>query len=145
MAEKFDRPAHAVKRPRKKVCQFCVDRSEFIVQLKSIVADATVIGISARNGKNVDLLRSLIYDAANIPSITDNDVIVTSSRHYEALLKAHVSMERTIESIDFGISGDLLSEDLRLCLDAIAEITGKGIITSAEVLSNIFSHFCIGK
>ena len=30
MAEKFDRPAHAVKRPRKKVCQFCVDRSEFI-------------------------------------------------------------------------------------------------------------------
>ena len=122
-----------------------IDRSDFIVQLKSIVADATVIGISARNGKNVDLLRSLIYDAANIPSITDNDVIVTSSRHYEALLKAHVSMERTIESIDFGISGDLLSEDLRLCLDAIAEITGKGIITSAEVLSNIFSHFCIGK
>ena len=30
MAEKFERPAHAVKRPRKKVCQFCVDRSEFI-------------------------------------------------------------------------------------------------------------------
>ena len=30
MAEKFDRPAHAVKRPRKKVCQFCVDRSEII-------------------------------------------------------------------------------------------------------------------
>ncbi|MGM9698500.1 MAG: tRNA uridine-5-carboxymethylaminomethyl(34) synthesis GTPase MnmE [Prevotella sp.] len=122
-----------------------IDRYDFVVQLKSVVADATVIGISARNGKNVDLLRSLIYDAANIPSITDNDVIVTSSRHYEALLKAHVSMERTIESIDLGISGDLLSEDLRLCLDAIAEITGKGIITSTEVLSNIFSHFCIGK
>ena len=30
MAEKFERPAHPVKRARKKVCQFCADKSEFI-------------------------------------------------------------------------------------------------------------------
>ena len=43
MAEKFDRPAHAVKRPRKKVCQFCVDRSEFIDKLRKYMTERAKI------------------------------------------------------------------------------------------------------
>ena len=42
------------------------------------------------------------------------------------------------------IPSDLLAEDLRLTLDALADITG-GAITPQETLNNIFSHFCIGK
>ena len=104
-----------------------------------------MVGISARSGANVSRLREIIYESANIPSISANDVVVTSSRHYDALRRGHESMSRTIEGIDLGLSGDILSEDLRLCLDSMSEITGRGIITSNEVLSNIFSHFCIGK
>ena len=122
-----------------------IDLADMTLQLSSLVNSAKVVGISARSGLNIDTLRTIIYDAANLSSIIDNDVVVTSSRHYEALLRAHESMVRTLDGIDLGLSGDLLSEDLRLCLDAIAEITGRGIITSNEVLSNIFSHFCIGK
>ena len=122
-----------------------IDVSDMTMQLSSLLPSAKVVGISARNGHNVDGLCKIIYEVANIPSITDNDVVITSSRHYEALLRAHESMVRTIDGIDLGLSGDLLSEDLRLCLDAMAEITGRGVITSDEVLSNIFSHFCIGK
>ena len=122
-----------------------IDVSDLTMQLSSLLPSAKVVGISARNGHNVDGLCKIIYEVANIPSITDNDVVITSSRHYEALLRAHESMVRTIDGIDLGLSGDLLSEDLRLCLDAMAEITGRGVITSDEVLSNIFSHFCIGK
>ena len=87
----------------------------------------------------------MIFEAADIQSVTANDVVVTSSRHYESLQRSHESMMRTIEGIDLGISADLLSEDLRSCLESMSEITGRGIITSNEVLSNIFSHFCIGK
>jgi tRNA modification GTPase len=43
-----------------------------------------------------------------------------------------------------GLSGDLLSEDLRDVLSNLAEITG-GQITPNEVLENIFKHFCVGK
>ena len=46
--------------------------------------------------------------------------------------------------VNESLSGDLLSEDLRQALDILAEITG-GQITPNEVLSNIFSHFCVGK
>ena len=42
------------------------------------------------------------------------------------------------------LSGDLLSEDLRLTLDTLSEITG-GQITPNEVLGNIFTNFCVGK
>ena len=122
-----------------------IDRNNFVSSLQSALVTTSVVGISARSGENVTRLRDLIYEAANIPSIAANDVVVTSSRHYEALRRGHESMSRTIEGIDLGLSGDLLSEDLHLCLDAMAEITGRGIITSNEVLSNIFSHFCIGK
>ena len=46
--------------------------------------------------------------------------------------------------MQMSIPNDLLSEDLRQCLEALAEITG-GAITPTEVLNNIFSHFCVGK
>jgi tRNA modification GTPase len=46
--------------------------------------------------------------------------------------------------VDESLSGDLLSEDLRITLDTLAEITG-GQITPQDTLNNIFSHFCVGK
>ena len=122
-----------------------IDRNDFVESLSSVLASTPVVGISARSGANVSRLREIIYESANIPSISANDVVVTSSRHYDALRRGHESMSRTIEGIDLGLSGDILSEDLRLCLDSMSEITGHGIITSNEVLPNIFSHFCIGK
>ena len=121
------------------------DRKNLVESLKEELKDIPVIGISARFGENIDSLQDMIFEAADIQSVTANDVVVTSSRHYESLQRSHESMMRTIEGIDLGISADLLSEDLRSCLESMSEITGRGIITSNEVLSNIFSHFCIGK
>ena len=47
------------------------------------------------------------------------------------------------KGIENGITGDLLSIDLRKAIDSIGEITGQ--ITNDEMLGNIFSNFCIGK
>ncbi len=49
-----------------------------------------------------------------------------------------------MEALAMNLSGDLISEDLRICLNELADITG-GQITPHEVLGNIFKHFCIGK
>lgn len=102
------------------------------------------ISVSAKYKKGVDLLENTIYQAADIPEIHQNDVIITNVRHYEALTHAQESIERVLEGLTLQLSGDLLSEDLRQCLHHLAEITG-GAITSNEVLGNIFHHFCIGK
>ena len=103
-----------------------------------------VVAISAKYKRNIDQLEQFIYTSANIPEINENSVIITSVRHYEALTRADESIRRVIEALATNLSGDLISEDLRICLNELADITG-GQITPHEVLGNIFKHFCIGK
>ena len=103
-----------------------------------------LIKISAKKSIGLDTLEAVIYKAADIPTLTDSDVIVTNARHYDALVRAHDSIQRVIDGLQMQLSGDLLSEDLRQALDTLAEITG-GHITPNEVLGNIFKHFCVGK
>lgn len=100
--------------------------------------------ISARTGENVSSLEQALVRAADIPEITENDVIITSARHYEALLHAHDSLSRVLESMEMGMNGDIIAEDLKMVLEELGEITG-GQISSQETLNNIFKHFCIGK
>ena len=111
--------------------------------------DQTVIRIEnktdsfqAKFGVGLDQLRQQLTAAA--PKTADNDVIVTNARHYEALVRARQHLQRVLDGLQSQLSGDLLSEDLRLTLSTLAEITG-GQITPNEVLGNIFKHFCVGK
>ena len=106
--------------------------------------NVSILNISARTGENVLDLEQALVRAADIPEITENDVIVTSARHYEALLRADESLSRVLESMDMGMSGDIVAEDLKMVLEELGEITG-GQISSQETLNNIFKHFCIGK
>ena len=99
-------------------------------------------GFQAKFGVGLDQLRQQLIDAA--PKTADNDVIITNARHYDALTRANKHLHRVLDGLQTQLSGDLLSEDLRLTLDTLAEITG-GQITPDEVLGNIFKHFCVGK
>ena len=96
----------------------------------------------AKYGVGLDQLRQDLIDAA--PKTSDSDIIVTNARHYDALLRAHDSIQHVIEGLQQKLSGDLLSEDLRQALDILSEITG-GQITPNEVLGNIFKNCCVGK
>ena len=120
------------------------DAQSFAFPTFSWTEQPTFVSVSAKFNTNIESLETCIYNAANIPEIHENDVIVTNVRHYEALSQALASIQRVLEGIALDLSGDLLAEDLRQCLHFLAEITG-GSITSNEVLGNIFKHFCIGK
>jgi tRNA modification GTPase len=133
----------------------CKDKSLIIIQNKIDKKDAdlnyslctnhySLIKISAKYGQGLDNLERTIYQAANIPSLQENDVIVSNARHYDALTRAQSHLQRVLQGMEQQLSGDLLSEDLRLTLDTLSEITG-GQITPNEVLGNIFKNFCVGK
>ena len=104
----------------------------------------TFLRVSAKYNQHIDELEKTIYEAADIPTLTETDVIITNARHYDALVRARQSLSHVLDGMRSGLSGDLLSEDLRDVLSTLAEITG-GQITPNEVLGNIFKHFCVGK
>ncbi|MBO4826337.1 MAG: tRNA uridine-5-carboxymethylaminomethyl(34) synthesis GTPase MnmE [Prevotella sp.] len=108
------------------------------------IATLPLIPISAKHNQGLDALEDAIYAAANLPTLSESDVIVTNARHYDALIRAHSHLQRVLYGLNTNLSGDLLAEDLRLTLDTLAEITG-GQITPQETLNNIFKHFCVGK
>lgn len=126
------------------IIQNKIDKEEKIPTSTLSSLTTHFVTISAKFGTNIDQLEKVIYTVANIPEIKENDIIVTNARHYNALLRAQEDIQRVISGLEQNLSGDLLSEDLRMILSTLAEITG-GEITPNEVLGNIFKHFCVGK
>ena len=118
------------------------DKGVMVTNSSFFILHSSFLEISAKYGVGLDTLRQQLIAAA--PTFSDSDIIVTNARHYDALQRAHTSILRVIDGLSIGLSGDLLSEDLRQTLDILAEITG-GQITPQETLNNIFSHFCVGK
>ena len=101
------------------------------------------IFISAKKREHIDKLQDLLIQAAHIPSLSSNDVIVTNIRHYEALTHALESIHRVQEGLSANLSGDFISQDLRECIFHLSDIVGE--VTTDQVLGNIFERFCIGK
>jgi tRNA modification GTPase TrmE len=102
------------------------------------------IHISCKAPADIERVKNNIVRISNVHKVSENEVIVTNIRHYEALCHAAESVERIIEGMNNNLPCDLLAEDIRECLHHLGEITG-GEIATTEILENIFSKFCIGK
>lgn len=115
-----------------------------IEKVNALDPTITVVEISAKEGTDIELLKKEIIDAAALPQVNDeNAVIVTNSRHYHALVRAGEAIDRTLQGLENGLSGDLVSQDIRECMHYLGEITGE--ISTDDILGEIFAHFCIGK
>ncbi len=95
----------------------------------------------ALDGIGLSWLEDELVKAA--PKLPEDSILVTNLRHKQALDLALTDIQRSIQSLEFNLPGDLIAEDLRQCLSHLSEIIGQ--VTNDEVLGNIFSHFCIGK
>ena len=101
------------------------------------------IYISAREGEGVDELRKALRATVDTEGLYRGEVVVSNMRHFEALSRAHHDIGAALQALRGGISEELLAEDIRSAINALAEITGR--ITSDDILKNVFANFCIGK
>ncbi len=103
-----------------------------------------VLSISAVTGAGLNEVRSAIRSAVVSSSREAAEgVLVTRVRHLSALRRAADSLEVARAAVLAGAAGELVAVDLRAAADALGEITG--VITTDEILNQIFSEFCIGK
>lgn len=101
-----------------------------------------LLQISALNQTNIENLKNAISKDLNLSS--ENSIVITNSRHLEALKNSLNAIESVKKGLKDGISGDLLSIDLNDAIINISIITGK-IDIDQDILGSIFSKFCIGK
>ena len=130
------------------------DRKHMVLLNKADIAvtaetDAALVGrasysISARTGMGVERVKSALRAQLLSGGFEASDsVTVTNVRHRDALRRAGESLGQALTSVESGMAGELVSIDVRAAADALGEITGA--ITTDEILSRIFSEFCIGK
>jgi tRNA modification GTPase len=110
---------------------------------QAISNDFDFITISAVENQNIQDLKNELSSYVEQLKASENNVVITNQRHFEALKKSLDAVHKVNEAISFQISTELLAYELRNALEHLGEISGQ--VTNDEVLGNIFSKFCIGK
>jgi len=112
--------------------------------IKSLINEenVTFYRISALDSGLVSGLKELI--SKNLKLSSQSNIIITNSRHLEALNNSLKAIDSVKKGLKEGLSGDLLSIDLNDAIINISIITGK-IDIDQDILGSIFSKFCIGK
>ena len=113
-------------------------RKEITTSVKDILL------LSAKEKIGITTLLEELTSLVNKGALSNNETIVTNSRHFEALNNALNAINSVQEGIDLEISTDLFSIDIRECLRHLGNITGEYDVDK-DILGHIFSNFCIGK
>ncbi|MDV7187433.1 tRNA uridine-5-carboxymethylaminomethyl(34) synthesis GTPase MnmE [Lutibacter sp. TH_r2] len=112
-----------------------------ISDLKSQISNLIIL--SAKHKTGIHKLTTTLTQLANKGALSNNETIVSNSRHFEALNNAYNAIKEVQKGIDAQVSTDLFAIDIRQALFHLGEITGE--VTTEDLLGNIFANFCIGK
>lgn len=116
----------------------------FLSNIRALLSPGChVISISAKTGCGIDELEAALVRTATTEHNPENELIVTNARHYEALTAGAESLQRVLTGLQTGIPTDFVAQDVREALHHLGLVTGA--VTTADLLTSIFSHFCIGK
>ena len=101
------------------------------------------IYISSKEKRGIQQLKEELTKLANIGALSNNQTIISNSRHFEALNQAFIAIKEVQKGIENNISSDLFATDIRSALHYLGLISGE--VTTEDLLGNIFANFCIGK
>ncbi len=107
------------------------------------IKNINIINISAKNGDKIDVILKTIISKVQSWGDINNEIIIINQRHFESLINTLKSIGDIKEGLKQNISGELLSIDIKNCLEYLGQITGE--ITNNNLLDSIFRDFCIGK
>lgn len=108
------------------------------------ISSCRSVKLSAKEGWGIDELAQTIQEMMfcnGVPS--KEEVTITNVRHQEALLSAIASLIDLIQGLKMGVSPEFLTSDMRACLQELGTIIGTNI--TEDILTAIFSKFCVGK
>ncbi|GAA0123631.1 tRNA uridine-5-carboxymethylaminomethyl(34) synthesis GTPase MnmE [Clostridium faecium] len=102
-----------------------------------------IFNVSIKTGENIEKIKECIKELFFKGKITANDIIITNTRHKEALFRAKESIESAIDALKNTFAIDLASIDIRNAWTSLGQITGNTL--EENIIDKIFSEFCLGK
>ena len=122
------------------------DASAFMQTLERAIklpSDTILLTASAQSEADITTLQQHLSDIATATTAPDGEITITNIRHHQALKAAAQSISQAIQGLRTNLPGDLVAQDIRETLHHLSTLTGS--ITTPDLLTHIFSHFCIGK
>ncbi|MCB0688520.1 MAG: tRNA uridine-5-carboxymethylaminomethyl(34) synthesis GTPase MnmE [Saprospiraceae bacterium] len=101
------------------------------------------IPVSAKNDMNIEYLKDHLYQLITGSTENRESVIVTNTRHIDALQKTDQALQSVLNGFQSQITSDFIAMDMRQAIYHLGEITGE--ISTDDLLEHIFRNFCIGK
>ena len=111
--------------------------------LSRAAAPEGFLSLSVVTGEGFSELESAVYTGLVGKGAGTSDAVIDSQRQKDLLEGCTESLGQLLEGLDNGMPADALGVDLKDALDALGELTGE--VTTAEVLNDMFSRFCVGK
>lgn len=105
--------------------------------------DSQCVRVSARTGEGLDALKRAIVEPFEPRDFSDSGFLVTDARHHDLLSRAGYEIEQSLDRLDQKLSEEIVLVGLHSALRYLGEITGE--TTTEDMLTRIFSTFCIGK
>ena len=119
------------------------NKIDLTVPTTEVVWDS-IVKLSAKEGLGLTELRHAIDQLIwkkGPPS--KEEVVLSSLRHYQALSEAIIACETVLKGLRQGVSAEFVAFDMRSCLHHLGSIIGTNV--GEDILSSIFSQFCLGK
>ena len=101
-----------------------------------------VIEICAKNGDGLDLLANVV-DEMFAGSAPCDGSILTNPRQFDAIRRAHESLQSALGGLRMGLTPDAVLTDVEGAMEAMGEVTGATV--REDITARIFEPFCVGK
>jgi len=105
--------------------------------------NSQVIGVSAKTGEGLSELQKAFVEPFKLQDGESSGFLVSDARHHDLLLRAKSEIENSLVLIDQKTSEEIILVGLHNGLRLLGQITGE--TTTEDMLTRIFSTFCIGK
>ena len=121
-----------------------INKSDLPRRLEVLDRPQMQVSLSCRTGEGLDSLKRAISDVVKQGTVRAREhAWAVNQRHKSVLDQARISLEKSLESINAGLSPEFIALDFRDALDSLGLIIGATY--TEDILERIFDDFCIGK
>ncbi|MCI7713195.1 MAG: tRNA uridine-5-carboxymethylaminomethyl(34) synthesis GTPase MnmE [Clostridiales bacterium] len=124
-------------------CDLWDTKTRSVGVIGQVGTPAASVSLSAVTGQGLDRLEAAVAALFPAGEAPDSGSLLTDQRQEEAARRARDAVRRAKEALDAGLTPDAILTDVEEALDALGELTGR--TAKEEIVSRIFSRFCVGK